>query len=117
MDIQTTITQYCVPQILVFCLCLGFVFKRWLPMDNKWIPTVLFVVGIVCCLAYNGISFDSVVYGAVSGLASVGLNQAFQQALGLNVRPNIEMTEDEVQDFELAEEEDEAADEEGEYDE
>ena len=113
MDIQTTITQYCVPQILVFCWCLGFVFKRWLPMDNKWIPTVLFVVGIVCCLAYTGITFDSVVYGAVSGLASVGLNQAFQQALGLNVRPNIEMTDDEVQDFELAEEEDEA-DEEGE---
>lgn len=113
MDIQTTITQYFVPQILVFCLCLGFVFKRWLPMDNKWIPTVLFVVGIVCGLAYNGVSFDSAVYGAVSGLASVGLNQAFQQALGLNVRPNIEMTDDEVQDFELAEEEDEA-DEEGE---
>lgn len=113
MDIQTTITQYCVPQILVFCLCLGFVFKRWLPMDNKWIPTVLFVVGIVCGLAYNGASFDSAVYGAVSGLASVGLNQAFQQALGLNVRPNIELTEGEVQDYELAEEEDEA-DEEGE---
>ena len=53
-------------------------------------------------------TFDGVVFGAVSGLASVGLNQSFQQALGLNVRPNIELTDDEVQDYELAEEEDEA---------
>ena len=57
-------------------------------------------------------TFDGVVFGAVSGLASVGLNQSFQQALGLNVRPNIETTEEEVQDYELAEEEDEAEDEE-----
>lgn len=87
--------------------------KRWLPMDNKWIPTALFIIGIICGIATTGMTFDGVVYGAVSGLASVGLNQAFQQALGLNVRPNIELTEGEVQDYELAEEEDEA-DEEGE---
>ena len=128
---MTTITQYFVPQIVAFCLCVGYIMKRWLPMDNKWIPTVLFVIGIICgmatygtnfiigiiCgIATTGMSFDGVVFGAVSGLASVGLNQSFQQALGLNVRPNIEMTDDEVQDFELAEEEDEA-DEEGEADE
>ena len=43
------------------------------------------------------------------------MNQAFKQALGLNVRPDIETTDEEVQDYELAEEEDEA--EEGEDDE
>ena len=91
------------------------VMKRWLPMDNKWIPTALFIIGVVCGIATSGMNFDAVVFGAVSGLASVGLNQSFQQALGLNVRPNIEMTDDEVQDFELAEEDDEA--EEGEADE
>ena len=107
------IIELYIPVVMAACLVLGFILKKWCPADNKWIPTVLFVVGIVCGLAYNGVSFDSVVYGAVSGLASVGLNQAFQQALGLNVRPNIELTEGEVQDYELAEEEDEA-DEEGE---
>lgn len=87
-------------------------------MDNKWIPTVLFVIGIICGMATSGANFDAIVFGAVSGLASVGLNQSFQQALGLNVRPNIELTDDEVQDYELAEEEDEAEDEEeGEADE
>ena len=63
----------------------------------------------------DGLTFTAVVSGAVSGLAAVGLNQAFKQALGLNVRPDIETTEEEVQDYELAEEEDEA--EEGEDDE
>jgi hypothetical protein len=110
---MATITQYFVPQIVAFCLCVGYVMKRWLPMDNKWIPTALFIVGIVCGIATTGMTFDAVVVGAVSGLASVGLNQSFQQALGLNVRPNIELTDDEVQDYELAEEEDEV-DEEGE---
>ena len=109
---MTTITQYFVPQIVAFCLCVGFVMKRWLPMDNKWIPTALFIIGIICGIATTGMTFDGVVFGAVSGLASVGLNQSFQQALGLNVRPNIETTEEEVQDYELAEEEDEVEDEE-----
>ena len=87
-------------------------------MDNKWIPTVLFVIGIICGMVTSGMNFDAIVFGAVSGLASVGLNQSFQQAMGLNVRPNIELTDDEVQDYELAEEEDEAEDEEeGEADE
>ena len=87
-------------------------------MDNKWIPTILFVIGIICGMETSGMNFDAIVFGAVSGLASVGLNQSFQQALGLNVRPNIEITDDEVQDYELAEEEDEAEDEEeGEADE
>ena len=63
-------------------------------------------------MATSGTNFDAIVFGAVSGLASVGLNQSFQQALGLNVRPNIELTDDEVQDYELAEEEDEAENEE-----
>ena len=77
-----------------------------------------FVIGIICGMATSGMNFDAIVFGAVSGLASVGLNQSFQQALGLNVRPNIELTDDEVQDYELAEEEDEAEDEEeGEADE
>lgn len=104
---MTTITQYFVPQIVAFCLCVGYIMKRWLPMDNKWIPTVLFVIGIICGMVTSGMNFDAIVFGAVSGLASVGLNQSFQQALGLNVRPDIELTDEEVQEHELNEEEDE----------
>ena len=115
MDISM-INDYFVPAVVVMCLCIGYIMRNWMPTDNKWIPTVLFVVGIVCGIVVDGLTFTAVVSGAVSGLAAVGLNQAFKQALGMNVRPNIETTEEEVQDYELAEEEDEA-DEEGEDDE
>lgn len=110
MDISI-INNYFIPVVVVFCLCVGYILKNWLPTDNKWIPTILFVVGVVSGIIASGVTFEAVVAGAVSGLASVGLNQAFKQALGLNVRPDIETTEEEVQDYELAEEEDEAEDE------
>lgn len=114
MDISI-VNDYFVPAVVVMCLCIGYIMRNWMPTDNKWIPTVLFVVGIICGVVVDGLTFTAVVSGAVSGLAAVGLNQAFKQALGLNVRPDIETTDEEVQDFELAEEEDEA--EEGEDDE
>lgn len=108
MDISI-INNYFIPVVVVFCLCIGYILRNWLPTDNKWIPTILFVVGAVSGVIVGGLTFDSVVGGAVSGLASVGLNQAFKQALGLNVRADIELTDKEVLEAELdAEEEVEA---------
>lgn len=106
MDISI-VNDYFVPAVVVMCLCIGYIMRNWMPTDNKWIPTVLFVVGIVCGIVVDGLKFSAVVSGAVSGLAAVGLNQAFKQALGLNVRPDIELTDEEVQEHELDEEEDE----------
>ena len=112
MDINF-ISNFLVPCIVAFSLCVGYVMRNFLPTDNKWIPLALLIIGAVSGVVVSGFNYSGIVSGAVSGLAAVGLNQAFKQALGLNVRPNIETTEEEVQDFELAEEEDEA-DEEGE---
>ena len=106
MDISF-IDTYFVPGVVALCLCIGYILRNWLPTDNKWIPTILFVVGAVSGVIVGGLTFDSVVGGAVSGLASVGLNQAFKQALGLNVRADIELTEDEVIDSELDAEDEE----------
>lgn len=106
MDISI-INSYFIPTVIVLCLCVGYILRNWIPTDNKWIPTVLFFVGVVSGVVVSGFNYTAITSGAVSGLAAVGLNQAFKQALGLNVRPNIEMTEDEVQDYELEEEEDE----------
>jgi hypothetical protein len=103
MDVSI-INDYFMPAVVVLCLCIGYILRNWLPTDNKWIPTILFVVGIISGIVVGGITFDSVVSGAVSGLASVGLNQAFKQALGLNVRTDIELTEDEVIETGLDEE-------------
>ena len=79
------IEQYFIPIVLVACLVIGYVMKRWLPTDNKWIPTVLTIVGaILGCIAHHEITLTAVVEGAVSGLASTGLHQAFKQVIEHN---------------------------------
>ena len=110
MDISI-INNYFIPVVVVFCLCLGYVLRNFIPTDNKWIPLILFAVGVVSGIIVGGVNYEAMVSGAVSGLASVGLNQAFKQALGLNVRADIELTEDEVIATELDEETSEAEEE------
>lgn len=74
------ITQLYIPIAVAGGLVVGYVLKKWIPSDNKWIPTILPIIGIiVACLANKSIDITTVVAGAVSGLASVGLHQAFAQ--------------------------------------
>lgn len=110
MDINFVDT-YFVPGVVALCLCIGYVLRNFMPTDNKWIPLILLIIGVISGIIVGGLTFDSVVGGAVSGLASVGLNQAFKQALGLNVRADIEMTEDEATEEELLEEDEETEEE------
>lgn len=104
MDISV-INNYFVPAVVALCLCVGYILRNWMPTDNKWIPTILFVVGVISGIVVGGLNYEAIVSGAVSGLAAVGLNQAFKQALGLNVRSDIEMTEEEAINSELDDEE------------
>ncbi len=72
------------PVVMAACLVAGFVLKNWCPTDNKWIPTILVALGaVLSCVADGAISLESIVAGAVTGLASTGLHQAFKQTLGL----------------------------------
>lgn len=71
------------PIITAACLCIGYVMKKWLPTDDKWIPTVLCIIGAVSGLILFGVDYEGVVKGMVSGLAAVGLHQAFHQHLKL----------------------------------
>ena len=76
------ITDMYIPIVLVICLCVGYVFKKWIPADNKWIPTIMLVLGAVLgCLAKQEITLMSIGAGAVTGLASTGLHQAFKQLI------------------------------------
>ncbi len=78
------ITNLYIPVVLVICLCVGVVFKYWFPTDNKYIPTLMLVLGaILGCIANQGIDLQSVAAGAVTGLASTGLHQVFKQLLKL----------------------------------
>ena len=83
MDINF-ITQMYIPLVMALCLIVGYVLKHWIKdVDNKYIPTVLVILGaFAACLSAHGISLDLIVSGALSGLASTGLHQAFKQLIG-----------------------------------
>ena len=83
MDLNFILDLY-IPIVLVICLCIGYVIKHWLPTDDKWIPTIMLVLGAVLgCLFNQRVDLVSVGSGMVTGLASTGLHQAFKQLLKL----------------------------------
>jgi prepilin signal peptidase PulO-like enzyme (type II secretory pathway) len=77
------ITSLCIPIVIAACLVVGYCIKHisWLDkVANEYIPLILAVLGAVLgCIAMQQITLVSVVGGAVSGLAAVGLHQVFKQ--------------------------------------
>lgn len=74
----STITQNFELVVVLACLCVGYIIKKWIKdVDNKFIPTIVLILGAVLNGVVNGFSVETVVYGAVAGLASTGLHQAF----------------------------------------
>ena len=79
--------NYLIPVIMIGCLCVGFVMKKWLPADDKWIPTALLILGAVSGIILFGFDYEGVVKGMLSGLASVGLHQVFYQFIKNKIIP------------------------------
>lgn len=79
MNILEIVTNMYIPLVLVFCLCIGYLMKNFIPTDNKIIPLTLFVIGAICGVICLGLSFESVVKGGLTGLASTGMHQMFKQ--------------------------------------
>lgn len=76
------ITDMYVPIILVACLVVGYIVKRWIKdVEDKWIPTIVTVLGAFLGFIINGASIEAIVAGAVTGLASTGLHQLFKQLI------------------------------------
>ena len=74
----TELTQYFVLVVLVACLVVGYIIKTSFDkIPNKLIPTILAVLGAVLNAVVSGLSVESIVYGALMGLASTGMHQAF----------------------------------------
>lgn len=74
----TQLTQYFVLVVMIACLVVGYIIKTSFDkIPNKYIPTILAVVGAVLNAIVSGVSVNSIVYGALMGLASTGLHQAF----------------------------------------
>ena len=76
----TNLTKYFVLVVLVACLVVGYVIKKSFNfIPNKYIPTILAVIGAILNAIVSGVSVESIVYGSVMGLASTGMHQAFKQ--------------------------------------
>ena len=86
--------NYLIPIITVGCLCIGFVLKKWMPADDKWIPTILLILGAISGAILFGFDYEGIVKGMLSGLASVGLHQAFHQFIKVDTLG--EMTDDDA---------------------
>lgn len=92
MDIN--FENYLIPIIAVGGLCIGYIMKKWLPTDNKIIPTVLGILGALAGLILFGPNLEGFIKGMFSGLASVGLHQAFHQFIKVDTLG--ELTEEEA---------------------
>lgn len=83
------LNAYVIPEILVLCLVLGYIIKKWIKdVDNKWIPTIVAVVGVAAAILMNleAVTLGVIVGGAVSGLASTGLHQMLKQWMESGVK-------------------------------
>lgn len=78
----TILNEYFVLVVMVACLIVGYLLKhatffKWIPNDN--IPVILATLGGIMNLFVSGFTIESVVYGALMGLASTGFHQTFKK--------------------------------------
>lgn len=72
------LTEYFVLVVVVACLVVGYIIKTSFDfITNKYIPTILAILGGTLNAVVSGVSVESIVYGALMGLASTGMHQAF----------------------------------------
>ena len=78
------IQELYVPIVIIACLVIGYILKKWIvDLDNKFIPTILAVIGAgIGCLVAKDITVELVIGGAVSGLASTGFHPVIKQLIG-----------------------------------
>lgn len=78
----TVLAEHFVLVVIVACLVLGYCIKHgtiFKKINNNDIPLILAIFGAIMNAVVSGVSVESIVYGAVMGLASTGFHQAFTQ--------------------------------------
>lgn len=76
------LAEYIIPVIMGICLLFGYIVKKWVKdVDNKWIPTLCCILGIILAVISDGkaTNLTTILAGGMSGLASTGLHQAIKQ--------------------------------------
>lgn len=76
------LTEHFVLVVVLACLIIGYIIKhasflKWINNDD--IPVILAVVGAALNPIVSGLSVETVIYGALMGLASTGLHQSFKK--------------------------------------
>ena len=66
--------------IVLACLTLGYVIKNTPELEGytPYIPAIVAGFGAVSGILVNGLTYEATVYGAISGLASTGLYEAYK---------------------------------------
>ena len=76
------ITKYAIPVIMATCWCIGYIVKKWIAdVDDKFIPTICAIMGIILNVWFNNGLFNVEVLlgGMASGLAATGVNELVTQ--------------------------------------
>lgn len=76
------LNEYMIPVVLGICLIIGFIVKKWVKdVDNKYIPTIVIILGAFLAVWFNNWSVtpEIILSGLVTGAASTGMHQLFKQ--------------------------------------
>lgn len=81
---ETMIYQFFVPSIVISCYVIGVIIKKCISrIDNKYIPLINAVAGIILSCALNkSVTLDYLIQGMVSGWASTGVFEAMRNLTG-----------------------------------
>ena len=78
LDFVQVLQEYIVPVVVIACLIVGYIIKHLIPnINNNYIPCIVALVGAILNPVVSGVTVETIVYGALMGLASTGLHQAF----------------------------------------
>ena len=76
------LNEFMMPIVLGICLVIGWIVKKWITdIDNKYIPTIVTVLGTVLAVWFNGwvVTPEVILSGLITGAASTGMHQLFTQ--------------------------------------
>lgn len=76
------LNEYMMPVVLGICLVVGYIIKKWVnDVDNKYIPTIVTVLGAILAVWFNSWSVtpEIILSGLITGAASTGMHQLFTQ--------------------------------------
>lgn len=79
MEFIEMLQTFVIPTTVVVCGTLGYIVSHYMSLDNKHIPAIMAVTGVIINILIGGyVGFtETIVTGMISGLASTGVHQLF----------------------------------------